>query len=157
MGEIADQDEDKYWYLYDSGQLPASHYKRNQQKIDTEELEYTIKDNLLTQKLFVYGIFLNESNRKRYGMHNPSYTTVPGFVTFGSHIVTAQRTSTEGVALTGLLVDMDITGWHMLDMLERGYDRIVIETISGEPAYMYARKGTESTQLQKKEELVHEQ
>ena len=97
------------------------------------------KDNSDTKdKLFVYGIFLDEENRKDYGMSNPQYTTVPGYLTVGSYIVKAVRTDNTSVALTGLLVDIDPDMWPSLDSLEAGYDRIKVRDVSGDIAYMYA-------------------
>lgn len=97
------------------------------------------KDNSDTKdKLFVYGIFLDEENRKDYGMSNPQYTTVPGYLTVGSYIVKAVQTDDTSVALTGLLVDIDPAMWPSLDSLEAGYDRIKVRDIDGNIAYMYA-------------------
>ena len=97
------------------------------------------KDNSDTKdKLFVYGIFLDEENRKDYGMSNPQYTTVPGYLTVGSYIVKAVQTDNTSVALTGLLVDIDPAMWPSLDSLEAGYDRIKVRDVSGNIAYMYA-------------------
>ena len=97
------------------------------------------KDNSDTKdKLFVYGIFLDEENRKEYGMSNPQYTTVPGYLTVGSYIVRAVQTDNTSVALTGLLVDVDPAMWPSLDSLEAGYDRIKVRDVSGDIAYMYA-------------------
>jgi gamma-glutamylcyclotransferase (GGCT)/AIG2-like uncharacterized protein YtfP len=91
-------------------------------------------------RLFVYGIFLGESLRERYGMSNPRYTTVDGWATVGQHIVQAVRVP-KGYALTGLLVDVDPRAWPRIDDLEVGYDRIKIVTTDGKQAWMYARKG----------------
>ena len=97
------------------------------------------KDNSDTKdKLFVYGIFLDEENRKDYGMSNPQYTTVPGYLTVGSYIVKAVQTDNTSVALTGLLVDIDPDMWPSLDSLEARYDRIKVRDVSGDIAYMYA-------------------
>ena len=105
-------------------------------------IEVTIsntKDNSDTKdKLFVYGIFLDEENRTEYGMSNPQYTTVPGYLTVGSYIVRAVQTDNTSVALTGLLVDIDPDMWPSLDSLEAGYDRIKVRDVSGDIAYMYA-------------------
>lgn len=96
-----------------------------------------------TEKLFVYGIFLNEYNRDRYGMTNPQYATVKKFVTIGSTIVEALYVDEfEDASLTGLLVDMDSSRWGPLDNLEGGYERVKITTTDGTRAYMYARYGT---------------
>jgi len=97
------------------------------------------KDNSDTKdKLFVYGIFLDEENRKDYGMSNPQYTTVPGYLTVGSYIVKAVQTDNTSVALTGLLVDIDPAMWPSIDSLEAGYDRIKVRDVAGNIAYMYA-------------------
>lgn len=96
-----------------------------------------------TRRLFVYGIFLDQSARDSYFMFNPRYATVKGYVTKGNHIVSAYPSSDPMDCLTGLLVDIldDPMNWRMLDLLESGYQRILIKTTSGETAYMYA-KGT---------------
>jgi gamma-glutamylcyclotransferase (GGCT)/AIG2-like uncharacterized protein YtfP len=91
-----------------------------------------------TEKLFVYGIFLDEVNRNSYGMTNPKYTTVPGYITMGGHIVKAVHVEDKSIALTGLIVDMDSERWQGLDSLEGGYDRIAITTVDGTNAFMYA-------------------
>lgn len=92
-----------------------------------------------TPKLFVYGIFLDESNRNHYGMSNPHYDTVKGYITVGDRIVQAVRIGgVDNVALTGLTVDMNPEYWEMLDLLESGYERIQVITTGGEEAYMYA-------------------
>jgi len=87
-------------------------------------------------KLFVYGIFLDEGNRNAYGMSNPHYATVPNWATVGGYIVEA--VPCKGATLTGLLVDMDETRWERLDQLERGYIRTTVQTTEGINAYMYA-------------------
>lgn len=99
-----------------------------------------------TEKLFVYGIFLNESTRQSYGMTNPKYATVKGYMTIGSHIVEAIPVDSEDITLSGLIVDMpkEYEGkdnWARLDMLESGYNRVEINTIQGEKAWMYEGKG----------------
>ena len=96
-----------------------------------------------TEKLFVYGIFLGEEMRKEYGMTNPRYATVQDYVTHGHHIVKAYKVEDCGLALTGLIVDMDTSQWDDLDRLEGGYERIIVRTTSGEWAYMYAGKDTD--------------
>lgn len=105
-------------------------------------------------KLFVYGIFLDESARKRYGMSNPRYATVKGYATEGEYIVQAREA--EGLTLTGLIVDVapkstrrdfynggfiEVDNWEQLDKLEGGYDRIIVRTTSEEEAFMYAKRG----------------
>lgn len=96
-------------------------------------------------KLFVYGIFLGERQRRSYGMLNPEYATVENYATVGNQIV--QAVPAKGYTLTGLLVDVtefDLDGrstWQALDALERGYDRIIIKTTQGIEAYMYAERG----------------
>ena len=93
-----------------------------------------------TEKLFVYGIFLGEGNRKRFGMSNPEYATVRGYLTRGDYIVCAYPVKDKNTTLTGLLVDMDSSGWEQLDRLEHGYDRVKVTTTSGEEAWMYQGK-----------------
>lgn len=99
-------------------------------------------------KLFVYGIFLNKDSRERFNMTNPEYCTVRGYATKGGQIVSAVKD--DRYTLTGLLVDIPDDMWGNLDSLERGYDRIVVETTSDvwdtkthkrEPikAYMYVQ------------------
>lgn len=96
-------------------------------------------------RLFVYGIFLSESQRARYGMTNPQYATVKNYVTYGDQIVTAYKQENAGLALTGLLVDVDPEHWDRIDRLEGGYVRTVITTTGGEQAYMYAGKEYDDT------------
>lgn len=92
-------------------------------------------------KLFVYGIFLDEGRRKEYGMTNPQYDTVLNHITIGDSIVTAVPVAPKfGTALTGLLVDM-YGSWEELDALERAYNRIKVTTDGGVEAYMYVQKG----------------
>lgn len=95
-----------------------------------------------TEKLFVYGIFLDERNRDRYGMSDPQYATVMDYVTVGGHIVQAVHRAGFGYSLTGLIVDMDSERWEPLDMLEMGYSRVRITTTDGEEAWMYAERYT---------------
>lgn len=92
-------------------------------------------------RLFVYGIFLDAHNRLAYGMSNPHYTTVDGFVTIGAGIVQAVKAPT-GYALTGLIVDVDPNYWEKLDKLEGGYERILVTTVDNEEAYMYAERSS---------------
>ena len=89
-------------------------------------------------KLFVYGIFLGEDNRKAFGMSNPRYTVVRNYATepVGGSIVTA--VPLKGYNLTGLYVDVDPTNWEDIDRLEGGYDRIKVDTLLGK-AWMYVK------------------
>lgn len=89
----------------------------------------------LNNKLFVYGIFLDEDRRKSYGMTNPRYATVKDYATFGGGIVWAKHIPECGLSLTGLLVDVDPKHWDRLDALEAGYDRKIVN--AGVKAYMY--------------------
>lgn len=91
-------------------------------------------------KLFVYGIFLDERRRQTYGMTNPRYATVSGYITIGEHIVQAYPVDNDMIVLTGLLVDMNPAYWEELDALEGGYDRIIVQTTRGVDAYMYVAK-----------------
>lgn len=91
------------------------------------------------EKLFVYGIFLADYNRQRYGMEDPSYETVPGYITVGGHIVQAVPSDVEGASLTGLLVSIPRRNLPNLDMLEAGYDRVIVKTTGGFDAFMYVR------------------
>ena len=92
-------------------------------------------------KLFVYGIFLGENIRKSYGMSNPQYRTVSGYITIGDFIVQAIPIKSKEVQLTGLIVDVDPTQWEKIDKLEGNYDRIKVSTTSGETVWMYVSKG----------------
>lgn len=74
-----------------------------------------------------------------YGMYNPRYTTVPGYITVGGGIVEAVEVGNQSIALTGLLVDMDSSRWANLDALEGAYDRKKVTTHDGE-AWMYVGK-----------------
>lgn len=100
----------------------------------------TVRRTLPTNRLFVYGIFLNEGNRIHYGMTNPCYGTVPGYITVGHHIVEAYRVDDPRIALTGLTVDVNPKDWDRIDVLEGGYDRNVVVTDTGEEVYMYTAK-----------------
>lgn len=89
-------------------------------------------------RLFVYGIFLGERQRQKYGMTDPIYATVPGYATFGSYIVQARRVPVPGLQLTGLVVDVDPDKWRDIDRLEGGYDRVRVITTDREEVWMYA-------------------
>lgn len=103
---------------------------------------YEAPDSHITNRLFVYGIFLGQDMRERYGMANPKYATVPNYATFGEHIVQAVYIEGAGdLALTGLTVDVDPTCWDRLDALEAGYDRALVTTDNDEQVYMYVAKG----------------
>ena len=91
-------------------------------------------------RVFVYGIFLDQQNRDRFGMSNPRYETVDDYATFGRGIVQARYVPNVGLGLTGLLVDIDPDYWDRLDRLEAGYDRKLIVTDSGDEAWMYVEK-----------------
>jgi gamma-glutamylcyclotransferase (GGCT)/AIG2-like uncharacterized protein YtfP len=91
-------------------------------------------------KLFVYGIFLDERNRQYYGMSNPSYDTVADYATYGGEIVAAYHQPNAGLALTGLVVNIDPARWPELDRLEGGYTRREVTTLRGERVYMYEGK-----------------
>ena len=89
-------------------------------------------------KLFVYGIFLDEANRRAYGMSNPRYQTVSGYATFGKGIVMAYPVNEEA-GLTGLVVDVDPDRWESIDNLEYRYDRFKVTTDLNEEVWMYGR------------------
>lgn len=102
-------------------------------------------------KLFVYGIFLDARMRDAYSMSEPEYEVVPGYVTrqCGGSIVEAVEVPSDlRLGLTGLLVTVDPhdgkhgrnSTWKRLDILEGGYDRIIVTTESGERAWMYVAK-----------------
>jgi gamma-glutamylcyclotransferase (GGCT)/AIG2-like uncharacterized protein YtfP len=95
------------------------------------------KPKPVKNRLFVYGIFLNESNRNAYGMSNPRYATVANYITVGHHIVQAMKVEGHGIALTGLTVDVNPDKWPSIDSLESGYDRRLVSTDSKEEVYMY--------------------
>jgi gamma-glutamylcyclotransferase (GGCT)/AIG2-like uncharacterized protein YtfP len=89
-------------------------------------------------KLFVYGIFLDESMRNEYCMSNPYYTTVDDYITVGRGIVQAAYVKKDsGISLTGLVVDVDKDYWSALDQLEGAYDRVLVETYESEQVWMY--------------------
>jgi gamma-glutamylcyclotransferase (GGCT)/AIG2-like uncharacterized protein YtfP len=90
-------------------------------------------------KLFVYGIFLDEYMRENYGMTNPKYATVLDYATFGGNIVMAVKIPKNNLSLTGLLVDMNPDKWEDLDRLEGGYRRVRINTTNNQEAYMYVK------------------
>lgn len=94
------------------------------------------KDN----KLFVYGIFLEEYQRKAYNMRNPHYAVVLDYTTvhLGHGITGAIKVEREGssLGLTGMIVDVE-GSWHDLDRLEAGYKRERVETTDGDECYMY--------------------
>lgn len=92
------------------------------------------------ERLFVYGIFLSERNRKHYSMINPDYATVKDYATFGHHIVEAIHIPEHGLALTGLTVDIPSASWPELDALEGGYTRERVVTTDGEAVWMYVGK-----------------
>ena len=92
-------------------------------------------------RLFVYGIFLGQRMRDSYGMTNPQYATVPGYATFGDHIVQAVKIDgAPHLALTGLTVDVDPEQWERIDRLEGGYVRREVTTDNGEQVYMYTAR-----------------
>lgn len=99
------------------------------------------ENNIELNKLFVYGIFLGKGAREAYGMSNPGYATVPGFITVGGQIVEAIRVDSDKVMLTGLLVDVDPSKWERIDKLESNYDRIKVKTYTRIEAWMYVAKG----------------
>lgn len=93
-------------------------------------------------RIFVYGIFLDESMRQQYDMWNPEYATVKGYATTGvtrrGTIVGAVRVQDE-FFLTGLTVQMPDDLLGELDMLESGYERIKVKTTDGRRCWMYTR------------------
>jgi gamma-glutamylcyclotransferase (GGCT)/AIG2-like uncharacterized protein YtfP len=97
------------------------------------------------QKLFVYGIFLDENNRRAFGMHNPEYAVVADYATYtiGGSIVMAYHVPGAGLGLTGLVCDVEPSKWERLDQLEGAYDRITITTKDGERAWMYVAPNEE--------------
>lgn len=93
----------------------------------------------VTNRLFVYGIFLGQDMRSSYGMSNPQYATVKGYITVGHRIVTAVPVQEQSACLTGLTVDIDPRMWERTDQLESGYDRKLVQTTSNEQVYMYVQ------------------
>lgn len=90
-------------------------------------LEQAVARAEMTEKLFVYGIFLDQSNREEYGMIQTHYATQPGFKTVGKYIVKAVK-SDDRDSLTGLLINnTKAINWRRLDSLEAGYKRIAID------------------------------
>lgn len=104
-------------------------------------MSYEPLDSEPLNRLFVYGIFLDELNRELFGMSNPEYTTVRGYATVGNNIVEAVKDSR--YTLTGLVVDVDPKRWSAIDALESGYNRIKVLTTDNEFVYMYEGKGYE--------------
>lgn len=90
------------------------------------------------ERLFVYGIFLDEARREYYGMTDPVYYTIPGFKTIGNYIVRAIRSDSED-SLTGLLVTPDESRWEQLDALEQNYKRIKVQ----DNVFMYVDKSVD--------------
>lgn len=104
-------------------------------------------------RLFVYGIFLDQSMRDRYAMTGEHYATVKGYATIGDSIVAAIPMS-ESFALSGMVVDVApsrsgitpptrglvVDNWQALDSLEAGYDRIKVTTTDGENCWMYVSR-----------------
>ena len=91
-------------------------------------------------KLFVYGIFIDEYHRNNYGMTNPRYDVVLDYATvraYGDIVQAIPASSYFGVALTGLVVDVDPNYWGRIDQLEQGYERIKVKTERGVQTYMY--------------------
>jgi gamma-glutamylcyclotransferase (GGCT)/AIG2-like uncharacterized protein YtfP len=108
--------------------------KKNKQVLYTPVVSTTPGNHL-----FVYGIFLDQRNRDRYGMYNAMYTTVPGYKTVGDYIVQAVPDYDDpDTELTGLIVQVDPSYWERLDSLEQNYNRITVRTSTNELAYMYA-------------------
>lgn len=114
---------------------------------------------LIVNRLFVYGIFLDEGNRRYYGMSNPEYAVVKGYKT----VLKGRNNIVEAVvdpsaALTGLIVRLSNDyDWRALDRLERGYMRIKVLTSWAEynnitntyepvEAYMYTKGRYETRQ-----------
>lgn len=98
-------------------------------------------------KLFVYGIFLDQDNRTAYGMSDPEYATVLNYITLGNRIVQAVPVSPNvGASLTGLLVTVEPRMWPKIDRLEYGYDRIEVVTTTNQRAYMYVQGGKNNGQ-----------
>ena len=91
-------------------------------------------------RLFVYGIFLGAYAREIHGMSGEYYATVKDYCTYGNIIVAAVKQPNLGLALTGLIVNVDPKKWPIIDRLEFGYDRVKIETTTGEKAWMYVGK-----------------
>lgn len=92
-------------------------------------------------KLFVYGIFLDEINRREFGMSNPRYAVVLGYKTISWYGSIVQAVPSENKdALTGMTVDVPLSAWKGIDELESGYDRIKILTVQGVSAFMYVRR-----------------
>lgn len=88
-------------------------------------------------RLFVYGIFLDPVNQANFGMTHPEYDTVRDYATYGHGIVTAYHNPGKGLSLAGLIVLVPKDQWAKLDKLERGYDRVTVETTGGVETFMY--------------------
>jgi len=94
-------------------------------------------------RLFVYGIFLNERTGDIFDLRYVDYAIVRDMATRadgpGSIV---QAVPAPGLALTGLVVEVPEENWQRLDRLERGYKRIEVDTSEG-PAWMYASEECE--------------
>lgn len=99
-----------------------------------------IGEEIIMDKLFVYGIFLSEKARNSWNMTNPEYAVVHGYKTVCKQLDIVEAIPDEEADLTGLLVEITPYGWESLDQMESGYDRIEVETTLGEACYMYVRK-----------------
>lgn len=91
-------------------------------------------------KLFVYGIFLDEYQRAVYGMGQPRYAVVEGYKTRLIVRNIVEAVPDKSGALTGLIVELPASNFETLDSLERGYDRIKVKTTSGTEAFMYVAR-----------------
>lgn len=98
----------------------------------------------MADRLFVYGIFLSERTQKAFGMSNPKYATVKGYVTVGAgegYIVQAVPVDMKSLTLSGLIVDVDPKEWERIDKLEAAYEKVKIVTTDKEEAWIYRREG----------------
>ena len=104
----------------------------------TKEAQVKPKAKQTLNKLFVYGIFLDEFFRNKYGMSFSEYATVKDYATIPirGHIVAA--VPLKGYDLTGLVVRVDPKYWSSIDRLESAYERIKVQTSSGE-TWMYVQ------------------
>ena len=104
---------------------------------------FVLKPAQANVKVFVYGIFLSNRRQDDYDMEEVRpYTTVKDFVTVGDSIVQARYIPDHQYALTGKVVEIPVENMPELDRLESGYERVVVETTSGDTAFMYAERGT---------------
>lgn len=99
-------------------------------------------------KFFFYGIFLDKSRRRVYGIQgNANYDLVKDYVTYevANGIVMAAKVPNHRLALTGVVVEVPPKSIPSLDYLEQDYKRITVTTVLGETVQMYVAPGSEAS------------